>query len=104
MPSRMPIRGRKILTWNLPRLPMLIEARQAWLHRLWPQASARSGILECPITGRVLRDPVVAADGFTYEREAIQRHLQTKKRSPVTGEALPHATLWPNVSVRVLLR
>ena len=29
----------------------------------------------CPIGKEVMRDPVVAADGFTYERKAIERHL-----------------------------
>lgn len=33
--------------------------------------------LECPITHELMSDPVVAADGHTYERAAIQRSLDT---------------------------
>ena len=29
----------------------------------------------CPITREMLRDPVITADGHTYEREAIEKHL-----------------------------
>ena len=33
----------------------------------------------CPITMELFKDPVVAADGFTYERRAIERHLKTAR-------------------------
>ncbi|KAL7544782.1 hypothetical protein ACHAWF_008148 [Thalassiosira exigua] len=50
----------------------------------------------CPITGQPMSDPVVAADGHTYEREAIARWLRESDRSPLTGETLAHAELVPN--------
>ena len=31
----------------------------------------------CPITLELMRDPVMAADGHTYEREALLRWLKT---------------------------
>lgn len=31
----------------------------------------------CPLTCRLLQHPVVAADGVTYERAAIERHFAT---------------------------
>jgi len=43
-----------------------------------------------------MRDPVVAADGHTYERSAIARWLATSDKSPLTGSILPHKNLVPN--------
>jgi hypothetical protein len=43
-----------------------------------------------------MRDPVVAADGHTYERSAIARWLGTSDKSPLTGSILPHKNLVPN--------
>lgn len=45
-------------------------------------------------------DPVVAVDGYTYEREAIQQWLQTHQRSAQTNERLDSYTLIPNKSLR----
>jgi len=39
----------------------------------------------CPITHRVMRDPVLAFDGRSYEREAIEEYLKKHNKSPVTG-------------------
>lgn len=50
----------------------------------------------CPITSEPMLDPVVAADGHTYERAAIARWLQTSDKSPLTGSILPHKELVPN--------
>jgi len=47
----------------------------------------------CPITHEVMRDPVVAADGFTYERSAIEQWLRNNNRSPMTNAPLQHRTL-----------
>jgi hypothetical protein len=41
-------------------------------------------------------DPVVAADGHTYERFAIARWLHESDKSPLTGSILPHKSLVPN--------
>ncbi|CAK9049203.1 unnamed protein product [Durusdinium trenchii] len=46
----------------------------------------------------------VSADGYTYERAAIARWFETSRKSPVTGQTLPHADLVPNQSVRTLLK
>jgi hypothetical protein len=43
-----------------------------------------------------MREPVVAADGHTYERSAIARWLSTSDKSPLTGSVLPHKNLVPN--------
>ena len=47
------------------------------------------------------QDPVIAADGFTYEREAITNWLATFSHcSPVTGLPLPHMLLVSNIALR----
>ena len=58
----------------------------------------------CPITTELMSDPVMAADGHSYERSAIERWLATKSTSPMTGEALVHSFLAPNHMVRRQIR
>lgn len=50
----------------------------------------------CPITQEMMKDPVIAADGYTYERNAIQDWLQQQNRSPMTNQPLEHKMLTPN--------
>ena len=54
--------------------------------------------LECPIALRVPDEPVVAADGFTYERGELVRWLAAShaRTSPRTNEPLAHANFLPN--------
>lgn len=58
----------------------------------------------CPITQEIMCDPVVAADGFTYEREAIQKWLDTgRKLSPKTGLKMPNSDLRANINLKILI-
>jgi hypothetical protein len=52
----------------------------------------------------VMRDPVVAADGHTYERAAIQRWFKGHNTSPVTNVPVPHKHLNPNIALRAIIR
>merc|ERR1711920_1005603 len=55
----------------------------------------------CPITHDVMTEPVVAMDGHTYERAAIERwFLEGKSTSPKTGEQMLGTTLTPNHAMR----
>jgi len=59
--------------------------------------------LICPITLDVYVDPVVASDGNTYERRAIEDWFKRSgeaPRSPMTNEPLPNTNLIPNNFVR----
>eukprot|EP00541_Cyclophora_tenuis_P003783 CAMPEP_0116567264 /NCGR_PEP_ID=MMETSP0397-20121206/14906_1 /TAXON_ID=216820 /ORGANISM="Cyclophora tenuis, Strain ECT3854" /LENGTH=284 /DNA_ID=CAMNT_0004094227 /DNA_START=336 /DNA_END=1190 /DNA_ORIENTATION=+ len=61
--------------------------------------------LMCPITLELMVDPVIALDGHTYERSAIERVFAATPRghmprSPVTGANLPSYNLIPNVAIR----
>jgi hypothetical protein len=46
---------------------------------------------------------VVAADGFTYERAAIENWLKTNDHSPMTNEKLAHKNLNPNLVIKAIL-
>ena len=52
----------------------------------------------CPITqaGQPMQDPVIAADGHTYERSGIERWLTNHTTSPVTRAVLRNQELLPN--------
>ena len=54
----------------------------------------------CPITQELMVDPCFAADGHTYERHAIERWLQTKSTSPMSGCALTLTAVFPNHLLR----
>nr|CCA14848.1 conserved hypothetical protein [Albugo laibachii Nc14] len=59
--------------------------------------------LTCPITGCLMVDPVVAADGHTYEREAILHWFSTSTISPMTGSHLSTLQVFSNFTLRRLL-
>ncbi|KAI4369880.1 hypothetical protein MLD38_018277 [Melastoma candidum] len=59
----------------------------------------------CPILQEVMRDPHVAADGFTYEAEALRGWLESgHNTSPMTNELLPHRNLVPNRALRTAIQ
>jgi len=61
--------------------------------------------LICPITQELMQDPVVMADGHSYESSAILAWLGRGNRtSPLTNEPLPHTTLVPNINLRILVK
>ena len=47
----------------------------------------------CPITDEIMRDPVMAADGHTYERRAITEWFAHHDTSPITNLALDNKHL-----------
>lgn len=55
----------------------------------------------CPISQEVMRNPHIAADGFTYEAEAIKGWLDSGHiTSPMTKLTLAHHHLIPNRALR----
>ncbi|KAL5581011.1 hypothetical protein UlMin_013453 [Ulmus minor] len=55
----------------------------------------------CPILQEIMHDPQVAADGFTYEGEAMRGWLENgKETSPMTNLKLSHLHLTPNHAIR----
>lgn len=57
----------------------------------------------CPISLEIMTDPVIIATGQTYERESIQKWLNTHQTCPKTGETLSHLALAPNFALRNLI-
>ncbi|OWM89296.1 hypothetical protein CDL15_Pgr024041 [Punica granatum] len=55
----------------------------------------------CPIFQEIMHDPQIAADGFTYEGEAIRGWLENgRETSPMTNLNLEHLHLTPNHALR----
>ena len=68
-------------------------------------ASTLRAVLVCRLTGQRLADPVIAADGHTYERERLMAWLrQGSALSPATGQPLCTGAVRPNFAVRELLK
>jgi hypothetical protein len=59
-------------------------------------------ILTCPITMVIMREPVVADDGHTYERSAIAEWVTMRGTSPLTrGRISSHFV--PNMAIRKMI-
>lgn len=59
-------------------------------------------LTQCPITYAVFVKPVVAADGYTYEKTAIEKWFQEHDTSPMTGEVIS-TVLYPNMGMKDLV-
>merc|ERR1712217_596574 len=57
----------------------------------------------CPITKEIMKDPVIAFDGNTYERTAIEKYLNEHNKSPVTGAVADHTIVIPNNAMKQLI-
>ncbi|PIN25753.1 Ubiquitin--protein ligase [Handroanthus impetiginosus] len=58
----------------------------------------------CPISLEIMTDPVIIATGQTYERESIQKWLNSGHRTcPKTGQKLNYLTVAPNFALRNLI-
>ena len=67
-----------------------------------PGAGAYAPLMQeftCPITLALMADPVMALDGHTYERRAIERWLNAHATSPISRRAMER-TLIPNHALR----
>mmetsp|Transcript_30929 Transcript_30929/g.50030 ORF Transcript_30929/g.50030 Transcript_30929/m.50030 type:complete len:445 (-) Transcript_30929:319-1653(-) len=53
----------------------------------------------CSITHQLMQEPVVCADGHTYERIAIERWLKEHCSSPLTGKTLKSKIMFPNYNL-----
>ncbi|XP_042430469.1 putative U-box domain-containing protein 50 [Zingiber officinale] len=58
----------------------------------------------CPILQEIMENPHVAADGFSYEHDAIKGWLESgHETSPMTNLKLKHTNLTPNYALRSLI-
>lgn len=52
---------------------------------------------------RVMQDPCIASDGYSYERVAIEMWLNENDVSPLTKTRLPDKNLVPNLALICLI-
>ena len=50
----------------------------------------------CPISGALMKDPVIAPDGHSYDRHSIIQWLANKAESPITRQPMTAQDLKPN--------
>ncbi|KAK6001276.1 hypothetical protein QM012_002607 [Aureobasidium pullulans] len=55
--------------------------------------------LKCPIKLDLIQDPVVAADGQVYDRQAITKWMSVRRSSPLTGLMLENTELRPQLEL-----
>lgn len=67
---------------------MLTKPRPPSSNRLFARRPPLPPEFYCPIACDVLVEPVIAGDGHTYEKEALEVYLQHWTTSPLTGGAL----------------
>jgi hypothetical protein len=72
------------------------------LERLPPDADVPGAFL-CPISLALMQDPVVAADGHSYERCYITRWLASKTVSPKNNTPLASAEFFCNYNLRTAI-
>ena len=59
--------------------------------------------ITCTMTAEIFTDPVVAYDGYTYEREFIEKWLTDHNTSPFTKEPMTCSELRSNHTVRTMI-
>nr|XP_056717280.1 WD repeat, SAM and U-box domain-containing protein 1 [Euleptes europaea] len=58
----------------------------------------------CPITKELMKEPVIAADGYSYEKEAMENWIINKRRSsPMTNLPLQRLVLTPNRTLKMAI-
>merc|ERR1712129_286329 len=79
------------------------DAKEAVSSKVEREVNLHSRFL-CPLRRTVMRDPVICADGVSYEREAIEEWLRENDTSPVGHEKLPTKQLFPNQNLKAMIQ
>ena len=58
----------------------------------------------CPISLTLMTTPMVAADGYTYEKTAIEQWLQTHTTSPMDRSPILDRRLYKNTALMVVIQ
>jgi len=66
-------------------------------------SAAAEDLFNDPMTYEKMNDPVVASDGFTYDRSTIEGWFRENDNSPTTGSELLTKELIPNNSLKRVL-
>eukprot|EP01084_Bolivina_argentea_P260919 440779_1 len=54
----------------------------------------------CPITKQIMQNPVIAFDGYCYDRNAIAKYLKVHNKSPISGATADCDMLFPNNTLK----
>eukprot|EP00520_Triparma_pacifica_P001931 CAMPEP_0118645886 /NCGR_PEP_ID=MMETSP0785-20121206/7749_1 /TAXON_ID=91992 /ORGANISM="Bolidomonas pacifica, Strain CCMP 1866" /LENGTH=290 /DNA_ID=CAMNT_0006537817 /DNA_START=199 /DNA_END=1067 /DNA_ORIENTATION=- len=57
----------------------------------------------CSIDGELMEDPVIAVDGYSYERFNLERYLRSNDTSPKTGAHLSSKSMMPNIALKEMI-
>ncbi len=63
-----------------------------------------SNDIYCPITHQIFLDPVIAADGFTYEKDALEEWYKRNASSPMLGTKVNTTLYVQNIIVRNMVK
>lgn len=55
----------------------------------------------CPISFKIMTDPVVTLNGDSYQREAIEKWIDVKGTCPITRNPITKNQLIPNIALRI---
>ena len=81
---------------SISLLVILLFVSSVYLHSI----CATSNVIYVQV---MMTDPVIAADGHSYEKAAMENWLQDHAMSPVTKQALDHPWLTPNINSRKVI-
>ncbi|XP_074293664.1 U-box domain-containing protein 35-like [Silene latifolia] len=87
---------REVILPTLERLKEVADKAREQIASAPPELPAH---FICPISKEVMDDPYVAADGYTYNRAAIEKWLAENSTSPTTNLPLPHKFIMPNYTI-----
>ena len=79
------------------------------MHIFEEDQSYRNVDLVCPISHEIMREPVLAVDGHSYERSNLEKWFATKRlhsnpiTSPVTNKEMPSDNIIPNHSLKKVI-
>ena len=57
----------------------------------------------CPISMEIMKEPVVAGDGYTYDKTSIQKWFKTKDTSPITNLKID-TIITPNITLHTIIQ
>ena len=77
----------------------LVENNECNTTGSWTTMTVPKGFL-CPLTLEVMLEPVLDAEGNTYERSALLKWIQEYRTSPISRQPLSETMLVPNNALR----
>jgi hypothetical protein len=58
----------------------------------------------CPISFKLMTDPVIAQDGYSYERTSIETWLTSHSTSPMDRSSIDDKRLYTNIALKTLIQ